>query len=242
MSAESANLPLLPRLYCPQLSDLRHQACLLDAEQTRHARRVLRLSVGATVELIDGNGAVAQALIESYEGDRTRCQVVWQTDTARPLPTITIASAVPKGPRAEEMVDQLSQLGADCLIPLRTERSVVHPRPARIDRFRRRAREAVKQSRHPYIMTVQTPCELTEVLAEPADLRLVLHLGAVSSVVVPSGASSILAVVGPEGGWTDGERAACGSAGFIPWTISPHVLRVETAAAVAVALLRYQSI
>lgn len=228
-----------PRLYHAGLSDLAAgQEAGLDADEARHARKALRLRPGAVVELFDARGTTARA--ELLDAARSVCRVIDLVRNPPPATRVTLASAIPKGNRADAMIDQLVQLGVDRLIPLRSDRSVVDPRDAKLERFERRVLEALKQCGRAYGMTIEPVRGFDEALAEPADERLIL---------TPSGgearpslsADSVLALIGPEGGWTDRELAAARDAGFTPWTINPHVLRIETAAVAVATLLRYDS-
>lgn len=220
----------------------------LDARQSHHAKRVLRLGANDTVDLFDGRGTVGSGVIVTQADSlMVRLTQAW---TIQPLtPAIDIAAATPKGPRAGEMVNQLSQLGADRYIPLQTHRGVVHPKAGRVEQLARIAIESAKQSQRAYLMTIDPPQSLAAVLDQPYDLRLIAD-GA-SSQATPQThaqlidritlAKRVLILVGPEGGWTDEERQAAQQAGCIAWSLGPHVLRVETAATAAVAIARHMA-
>jgi 16S rRNA (uracil1498-N3)-methyltransferase len=129
------------RFYCP---DLTAPQVELDRDDAQHARKALRLAAGHTVELFDGQGTLATGRIEEMT---RRCVVeVAERRSVEPLtPRIDVAVAMPKGSRADVMVEKLSELGADRLIALVTERSVVEPREAKMARFGRMAVESAKQ-------------------------------------------------------------------------------------------------
>lgn len=234
------------RLYCPAISDLAAgQDASLDPAEARHARKVLRLRPGTIVELFDARGVTARA--EILDTPEPTCRLLDRAVHPRPVPLLTLATAIPKGGRADDMIDQLVQLGVDRLIPLRSERSVVDPRGAKLERFERRVIEALKQCGRAYGMSIETVRELEDVLREPAEARLILAPPVAGAEFEPgdmasvawSGVENVLALIGPEGGWTDRELAAARDAGFAPWTVNPHVLRIETAAVAAAALLRH---
>lgn len=236
----------VPRFFCPNLPpspDLPARAAL-DAHETRHARKVLRLSAGDRVELFDGQGMLAHAAIDAFEPRRAICQVHEIDAIDPPRLAVTMAAAIPKGHRADEMIDQLSQLGADRLIPLRTQHSVVDPGPARLQRFSRLAVESAKQARRLFMMRVEPSRNLERVVAEPFSLRLLAAPagGAIDDLPkLLATAASVLVLIGPEGGWTAQELDAARSAGCRGWEIGPHVLRVGTAAVAALAIVRYLS-
>ncbi|MFP4144823.1 MAG: RsmE family RNA methyltransferase [Phycisphaeraceae bacterium] len=229
-----------PRFYCP---DLAAPGCTLDSAEARHARKVLRLGPGDAVLLFDGRGGLAPATLESCEAGSAFCRLTGPVERHRPpLPRLEIASAVPKAGRAGDMVNQLSQLGVDRLIPLRTARAVVEPRDSKLDRFRRQTVEAAKQSHRLFLMQIDDVTDFADVLAEPADLRLLAAPAAEWAAELPArlrSAGTVRVLVGPEGGWTGEEAAAAREAGYEPWALGPHVLRIETAALAAAAVLRY---
>jgi len=236
----------VPRFYCQQLPHprLAEPLCALPPDESRHVRKVLRLTAGDAVELFDGQGQVASALIEGYDREVAVCRVVSVAQVRRTVPAVTVATAIPKGPLAEVMVDQLSQLGVDRLVPLQTSRSVVQPRDGKLERFERTATEAAKQCGRARVMHVTQTVKLPEALRLDADLKLILQPAAADPM--PAGefitalghAGAVLLLVGPEGGFTGEEVAAAKQAGFHSWTLSPHVLRIGTAAAAAASIIR----
>lgn len=248
------------RFYSEQLTSGR---ITLDAEQSRHARKSLRLDLGDVVELFDGSGQVAAGKV--VESHRELIIEVEQVETIpRPALAVTIAAAVPKGDRAATLIEKLSELGADRFIPLLTEYSVVDPRPGKVDRFRRIAIESAKQCGRAYLMTVEAPTPFDRVLAQVREREDCLRL--IADVPCDGGQNGYrqienflhkvnstddhqlgamhptdhaLMLIGPEGGWSDRERALAKAAGWISWRISDQILRVETAAVAGLAILRY---
>ncbi|XAM01249.1 RsmE family RNA methyltransferase [Phycisphaeraceae bacterium D3-23] len=226
----------------------------LDRDQSRHAQRVLRLEAGDPVQLLDGQGHVARAKVAEISGAGVSCVVesVRRVDQVRPQ--IILATAIPKGPRGDAMANDLAQLGADVLVPMRTARSVVHPGDGKLERYRKQSAEAGKQCGRAWWMAVAELTAFDAVLSEygassgsdgdadeDATLRLLANpagepTGAIASRL--TGAALAVVLVGPEGGFTPQEIDAARDAGFVPWRFAPHILRVETAAAAAVAVLR----
>ncbi len=205
---------------------------------------MLRLGDGDAVELLDGKGRVAQATLVGDDPRSSSCLVTSVHDHPPPTPTIELATAIPKGPRADAMINDLAQLGVDRLIPLITERSVVVPGEGKLERFARASAEAAKQSGRAWLMRVDPATVLTDAFSCDADLKLVADpyaepLAGFAQRI--DSARALRVLIGPEGGLTDDELAAATRAGFEPWRYSPNVLRVETAAAAAVAILRAQA-
>jgi 16S rRNA (uracil1498-N3)-methyltransferase len=254
------------RFYCDDLSG---DAVRLDDEQARHARKVLRLEAGDRVELLDGQGRIAEGVVaEIGGGSGVSIRITDRREAPRSSPAIDLAVAIPKGDRAAVLVEKASELGADRLIPLVTERSVVDPGAGKVQRFGRIATESCKQCGRAWVMQVTEPIAIDRLIAEAdhemkliadtgldagaadagadPDLREALRSGLSGGGVqdLPNaigGGGRVIVLIGPEGGWTDQERNAAVSAGFRPWRIGPHVLRVETAALAALAILRRRS-
>jgi 16S rRNA (uracil1498-N3)-methyltransferase len=235
------------RFYCPTLaaaSDavVSDAAVTLDNAASHHARNVLRLSGGDPVILFDGRGTLATATIERYEGGRALCRVGVIEQVPAAAPTLTVASAVPKGPRADAMIDQLSQLGVDRFVPLRAEHSVAVPKESKLEKFRRAAVESAKQCGRTWLMSIDEPAPPDAVWSDAQhDLKL---LAVPDGGVLPDLADRVrvcehvLVSIGPEGGWSGPELASAQASRCVLWAFAPHVLRVETAAAAAAAILR----
>lgn len=139
------------------------------------------------------------------------------------------------------MVNALAQLGVDRFIPLITERSVVDPRSSKLDRLSKIGQEAAKQSGRAWFMAIDEATGLADALVCDAALKLVADPYARPIPALDQRLDSVSTariLIGPEGGLTDSELSEARDAGFEPWTFSPNVLRVETAAAAAVAILR----
>jgi 16S rRNA (uracil1498-N3)-methyltransferase len=216
----------------------------LPAEQTHHALRVLRLKAGDAVELFDGAGLVAAGELVVSGGRSAGVRVRRAQRQASVGPVLHVATAWPKGPRADAMVDQLGQLGVDRLTPLLTERGVVRPGDRVVQRAGRTAVSAAKQSRRATVMRVEPAAVLGVVLDEDGgETRLVLDVAGDTAGAGLGGrlraAGRVLVLVGPEGGWTPGELESMQAAGCERWRVGPHVMRIATAAATAAALVRY---
>ena len=196
------------------------------------------------MQLIDGDGRRAMATLGERTTQGQPCTVTDLQQFDRPRPIIELATAIPKGPRADTMVNDLAQLGVDTLIPMTTRRSVVDPGENKIERFRKAAIAASKPSLRPWLLRVDAKSAFDRVLTCAADLKLITDpdgqpLAGLAHDITAVSTARIL--IGPEGGWHTDELVAAEQAGFVRWRISPNVLRVETAAAAAVAVLRSQA-
>jgi 16S rRNA (uracil1498-N3)-methyltransferase len=215
----------------------------LDRAEAHHARDVLRLTDGAAVEVFDDAGNVGQGVLV-LDGNEV-CVTVGQTQPAAPAAgvSLTIAAAIPKGDRADWMVEKLSELGVAAFIPLAAARSVVLPEGnSKRDRWNRIATEAAKQSRRPGVMRIT---ELTDLAMALKQAKSAWFLSTESTDALPiaraaaewSGPDSLTAFIGPEGGWTDAEQQQFRAAGAKPVRLTSTILRIETAAIATAAVV-----
>lgn len=197
----------------------------VDDGDRHHLSKVLRLRSGDPLTVCDGAGRWRRCRFDdAIEPDGPVIAV------DRPRPSITVAFAVVKGERPDWTVQKLTELGVDHIRPFVAARSVVRWDERRaatnLERFRRVAREASMQSRQVWLPAVAPLSTFAEVAALPGAARCDRDGEALTL-------SRPCVLVGPEGGWAPQERAA-----DLPVaTLGPHVLRTETAAITAAALL-----
>ncbi|MDR3619577.1 MAG: RsmE family RNA methyltransferase [Paludisphaera borealis] len=218
------------RFYCP--TPPREGKFRLDAEESRHLLRVCRHTVGDRVELFDGAGLSYVARVVECGKDAAWLEPEGPP-TSDPAPPclIEIGTAVPKGDRFDWLVEKAVELGVARLTPLITDRSVVDPRGSKLDRLRKTVVEASKQSGRSRLMDIDAPTNLRAFLERSDGLRLLADPAGVSPEGWPAivrGAVVRLAV-GPEGGFTEAERALAVSLGWRPIRLGPNILRIETA-------------
>jgi 16S rRNA (uracil1498-N3)-methyltransferase len=215
----------------------------LDPAQARHARDVLRLKAGDEVELFDDAGIVAigTLLFPNPKDVTARVECIEQAHASTGL-KLTVASAVPKGERADWMIEKLSELGVAVFVPLSTQRSVVKPEGNnKRERWARIATESAKQSRRLGVMRVE---ELHPVEAFLGRMLPALYLSTspdatpIQDLILNEGIARELAIlIGPEGGWTDAEIEAFRATGMQGVKLTTTILRIETAAVAGAALV-----
>ena len=230
--------------------DLRPGLLPLDPGQAHHARQVLRLGNGDAVELFDDAGAVARGVIVAPPGSNAVAVRVDGVDPAGPAaaagPAFTVAAAVPKGERADWMVEKLSELGCTAFVPLVADRSVVTPKgTGKHDRWVRLATESAKQCRRRGVMRVDPPTPLAALLADRSaggrpspGWFLDTGMAAVpirELLLNPEPPGDLTLLVGPEGGWTPAEVDRMLDARLTGVALARTILRVETAAVAAAA-------
>jgi 16S rRNA (uracil1498-N3)-methyltransferase len=226
----------------------------LSADETRHARDVLRLQSSDEVFVFDGAGREFHCSIQTIGRDSTDLTVLAEVEPASPESTLhlTLAIALLKGEKFDLVIQKATELGVKRIVPLDTDRADVRVRDEggaqkRLARWRRIALEAAKQSGRACLTEITTPVSfsslLTETSAEISRLMFSERSGKSLAEATADFAESrlrMIAVVGPEGGWTDDEIEQAHLAGFEIVTLGGRTLRAETAAITIMALLQHR--
>jgi 16S rRNA (uracil1498-N3)-methyltransferase len=209
---------------------------VLEGDEARHCSRVLRAKVGDAVRVFDGRGGEWQARIAAIARDAVALEMGEPLPSAAPPAVrLTLAVALPKGERQKWLVEKLTELGTDRLVPLTTARGVAEATDSARARLERGVIEACKQCGRNVLMEITTPTTLGEVAARhPAATLLIAHPGAAplreQAIATPGQIREIVAAVGPEGGFAPEELDLATATGFQPVSLGPHILRIETAA------------
>ncbi|MEM7141993.1 MAG: RsmE family RNA methyltransferase [Actinomycetota bacterium] len=205
------------------VADVEHPA--LSEDDRHHLERVLRIRTGDPITVGDGAGAwmpCTHAATPEPVGAIRR--------VPPPATELTVGFALIKGGRPELVVQKLTELGVDRIVPFTAGRSVVRwdvPKAAKnAERLRRVAREAVMQSRRAWVPVVEEIATFADLAGRPGAAMA-------DRDGVPLTLDTPLVLVGPEGGWDDAEAATA-----LPRVrLAGPVLRAETAAIAAGALL-----
>ena len=213
---------------------------VLVGDEARHLARVMRCAVGDEVVVFDGSGTAWRARVASIGRDEVMLDV-GEAVTASRLTRVplTLAVALPKGERQKWLVEKLTELGVERLVPLATVRGVAEATPAAVERLSRGVVEACKQCGRDGLMQIGGPKSIAEVVGGTGGgaVLLVADRDGAPLEEVATGASQVVALVGPEGGFTEEELAMIEAAGGRRVSLGPHVLRVETAAIALAARL-----
>lgn len=240
------------RFFAPSL-DPGDETVALPRDEAEHLTRVLRLSTGDTVAVFDGRGHEFLGKVAGVTGRRdVRIQLVSRLEpAAEPTVAIVLAQAVLKGDKMDEIVRDAVMLGVAAIHPIittRTETTVAAlVRGSRMDRWRRIALASVKQSRRATLPEIRLPLRFEDFLDEPtAATRLMLvepdgsaraeSLGVLRREPVPPDAAVL---VGPEGGWTEGERTLAAERGVRLVTLGPLTLRADAVPVAAMSVLQF---
>ena len=240
-----------PPVFIADRASLQRDAVVLSGQEGRHAATVRRLRPGERADLIDGDGMIAECVVAAAHPGVLELTVRRRHTEPSPQPRICVVQAIPKGDRAEQAVEMMTEVGVDVIVPWAAERCVAVWRPGTdrsqraLARWRSTAREAAKQSRRARIPEVTAPAETADVLtrAAAAAAAIVLEPGAATglgSVPLPV-AGEIILIVGPEGGVSPAESTAFAAAGAVAAGLGPTVLRASTAGTAAAAVLLSRS-
>lgn len=216
-----------------------------DAHKIAH---VLRLSAGDQIEIIDSTATEFDATIEAIDRS-VRAILLEKRDgrqTTEPLLCIDVAQAVPKGPRMDFVVEKGTELGARAFIPFFCERTIGrNVGDEKLARWRRIARTASQQSGRRDVPSISDPQSYDALLASFDAYDVVLFAwelapsqalrDAMLSLLPQRG--DVLAVVGPEGGFTHAEAAAAAERGAVAISLGPRILRTDTAAMALLAVI-----
>ena len=224
----------------------------LDREESHRLWRVLRLRPGAEVEVFDGAGRAFSARVAGVDADgRRRLERGAPVAAREAARRLTLAVAIPKGDAFTDICRQLSEVGAATVAPLVTERSEGAATPARLRRWRAAALAGARQSGRAGMAEVLPAAGFGEWLREAGRFsrRWIAapardEARGPSSVSIPGGATdptedsavspeAVVAVIGPEGGFTPDEVAAALRRGFERLDLGERILRTPTAAVVA---------
>ena len=231
--------------------DWNDRTASLKGEQAAHLIRVLRAQTGMECDMVAG-GRVWRAVISGISGDAVQFTLLSEVKAEPALP-VTLLLSVFKFDRMEWIIEKATELGAERLIPMiarRSEKHLVQAAPARVERWRRVAREAAKQSRRSDVPAVEDVVSLKSAMhirAAHPGLNLLLAeqersntlYAAMQAAVNQLGMErpAVNLAVGPEGGWTAEEEALFAAEGWQAVSLGPRILRAETAGICAMAVV-----
>ncbi|MBM4219725.1 MAG: 16S rRNA (uracil(1498)-N(3))-methyltransferase [Gammaproteobacteria bacterium] len=218
----------------------------LEGAAAAHVTRVLRLGAGDALTLFNGDGSDYRARIAGLGRGTVEAEVIGRADARAESPlAVTLVQGIARAERMDLVLQKATELGVRAILPVATARSVVRldgpARERKSAHWRGVAIAACEQCGRARVPEVAQPRDFAAWLAEPARsaVRLLLSPDAdLALVTAAQGATSIELLVGPEGGLEDSEREAALAAGFRACRLGPRVLRSETAALAALAVLQ----
>jgi len=209
-----------------------------DGDDAHHAVRVLRMTAGEVFMLSDGAGAWSEVKVFAVKKKSLEVQVL-STGFQEPLRTsITVVQAIPKGDRAKEAIELLTESGVDTIIPWTSSRSIGKG----TDKYAITAREASKQSRRlriPHVVDAASTDQICALIKQ-SSCTVVFHESAtqgLSDLKLPLGIADLVIIIGPEGGITDEELVRFTDAGAMLSRMGRPVLRSAHAGIAAVSAI-----
>lgn len=222
---------------------------VLSVDESRHLRDVLRLREGERVAVFDGAGNEFECQIENIGRGEARLQIIEKIAPPAPESSLdlTLAIALLKGEKFDLVVQKATELGVKKIVPLQTRRADVRLHDERdalkkLERWRRIALEAAKQSGRAFVPMIGTPLAYENFVNSASGTRILFaERGGESLHHISHGSEieNLTAVVGSEGGWEDAEIATALDKGFKVVTLGGRILRAETAAIIIAALLQH---
>ncbi|HEY9766132.1 MAG TPA: RsmE family RNA methyltransferase [Chroococcales cyanobacterium] len=222
--------------------DLRGDRFFLRGEDLHHALRVLRLREKDSVVLLDGKGGSFFGHIEQIGKSEASGILTGPAPSAGDLP-ITLACALLRGEKFDLVIQKSTELGVRRIQPIVTERCVSHGE--KLSRWRRIAKEAAEQCERLFLPEILPPVPLASLEFEKISLFCSERGGeklpaSLAKIELKGFSGRILAVVGPEGGFTSSEAELLVSKGASPVSLGKRILRAETAAVAVMSMLLYR--
>ena len=230
------------------------QTAIIDGDEAKHIKTVNRLKIGDHIGLIDGRGWSYQACIEAYENQAVRVSILAQERSRQESPLrLTVAQALLKDRKMDTLVRSLTELGISHWAPFFCRRSVPQPDAKRLASRRQRwlkiASEALKQCGRAALPQIDLPIAFTDLLAQiPAQaLKLICWEKDAFTAAAPKfyadkalRSDHVVLLIGPEGGFSEEEIGLARENGFVTMGLGPRILRAETAAIAACALVQHR--
>jgi 16S rRNA (uracil1498-N3)-methyltransferase len=226
------------------VDQVRNGQAEISGDDAAHLTRVLRVEVGQRYEISD-NRQLYLAEIETARKERVVFRTIEKLPVIEPPVRTILVAAIFKFDRFEWMIEKATELGVAEIVPVvttRTEKGLDKAAPKRLERWRRIGVEASQQSRRAHLPVISAPARWRDALETSAMQRYAMDENQRCPLagLFPANRSAgdtVALLIGPEGGWTDEERAEFTAAGWVPASLGPSILRAETAALAALAVV-----
>lgn len=226
-------------------AELKKDVAILSSAESHHLARVLRVQVGQEITLFDGQGEVAEAVIEEVSKTAMPARVFRKWSEPKSEVEIALIQAVPKPDRWEMVLQKAVELGVSSIQPILTQHTEFRSNAKKQDRWGKIVLNAAQQCEVRWIPELRPLEKLETVLSslEAYDLVLVgsLYDGAkMLKDVKIKGQKRVALLVGPEGDFSEEEVLAMVQAGSVPVSFGNRILRTETAAIFGLSVLAYE--
>ena len=238
---------MLPRFLAESIDALAGHARLAE-DEARHLAQVLRLAAGDEVAVFDGVGREFRARVERVGRDGADLRLLEEVPAAaEPAVRLTLAQAVIKGEKMDDVVRDATMMGVTAIEPLVTDHTAAHMKPGGApERWRRLAVASAKQCRRAVVPAIGPGTTFAEwLLRDRAELRVLLVEPSAAveghpvSTLGSTRPATACLMVGPEGGWSMAEIEAAAGGGCVPITLGRRTLRADAIPIVAIGLLQF---
>ena len=229
-------------------SDITENTAIITGEEAQHISRVLRMKKGDEVTLCDGEGSFYEAILTDFSEKSVTAQIT----SSRRAETesrvqLTVFQGVPKNPKLETIVQKATEIGVVRIVPVDTSRAVAKlDKSAKVERLRKIAREAAKQSKRGIVPKVTESVSFKEAvrMASQADLAIIPYEEetevSLKKALSGKSPSTVAIMIGPEGGFEKEEIQLAKDNGIISVTLGKRILRTETAPIAVSAAVLYE--
>ncbi len=240
------------RFFIPQLYN---ETMTITGVDARHISKVLRMQPGDELQLVsdDGVSAIAEIAAIDAESVIVHCKEKL-AESHEPAVRLVLAQGLAKGEKMDFIIQKAVEMGAYSVVPVAMEHSVVRLDGAKaqkkVERWQKIAEAAAKQSKRdiiPQVQQVQTMAQMlaandceTKIIAYECEDKKSLR-AALQEAKQAHSLSSLLLIIGPEGGISEAELAAARAAGAVPVSLGRRILRAETAGLVAISAIFYET-
>jgi len=225
--------------------ELEKEVVTLPSEESHHLARVLRVQSGQEIVLFDGQGGVADAVIESVSKTAVEVRISKHWKVPPPTVQIDLIQAVPKPDRWELVLQKAVELGATNIQPILTQHTEFKPTPKKQERWQKIVFNAAQQCEVRWLPKLHPLKKMDAILPQLEGYDLVL-VGSLYEGTQPfrevslEGKKKIALLIGPEGDFSKEEVDAAIQAGAIPVSFGDRILRTETAAIFGLSVLAYE--
>ena len=225
--------------------ELEKDVAVLSPEESHHLMRVLRIQSGQEITLFDGQGGVADAIVEAVSKTGVDARILKRWEVPPPAVQIDLIQAVPKADRWELVLQKAVELGATNIRPVLTKHTESKPNQKKQERWKKIVLNASQQCEVRWLPTIHPLEKIDTVLPSFADHDLVL-VGSLFEGAKPlhdmsfEEIKSVALLIGPEGDFAPEEVEAAVAAGAVPVTFGERILRTETAAIFGLSILAYE--
>lgn len=219
----------------------------LDREYKKRLVKVMRLKSGDSLQVFT-SGKRFECRVQQISPEQIELKVLQEFPVVAPALHLRLGQAIPKGDRFEWLIQKATEIGVTEIFPLISERTIVKPDRVggKVQRWNEIAEHAAGQSENSFPTIIHAPQTLPSFLEQPVEpgLKLLLHerhdSRPLRKILANCDTNRITFVVGPEGGWTEGETERFISFGYEPLHLGNRILRAETSGLVLATLLQYE--